>query len=77
MKGIEDLKARTVSPESLLVSIARKALSDKGHPLAPALELDCDPEIALYLLLAETEHDNAHSAYNALLRSLTSFLRSA
>ena len=75
LQGIEDLTKGRTTRESLLVSIARSAIAQKGYSVAPPLPLKEDPELALYKLLAETEGDNAHSAYNALLGRLNSFLR--
>ena len=71
-EGLEDLRLRRETVPALLVSI--------GHPRLRSLGIEVpepfsDPEMRLYLMLAATEGDAAHSRYNALVRRLVSFER--
>jgi hypothetical protein len=70
--GLADLRAGRETANALLVAI--------GAPRLRALGLDVpdtppSPEHRLYRLLAATEGDHAHSAWNALVRRLVSFER--
>jgi len=71
-KGLSDLAAGKDSLEALLVSIGSHRLREAGLPVPQALP---NPEHRLYLLLARTFGDDAHSRYNALIRRLVSFER--
>ncbi len=74
LRGLEDLARGVESREALLVSIGaprlRRAGIDVPEPVASA-------EHRLYELLASEDEDSAHSRYNALVRRLVSFERSA
>lgn len=74
-QGIADLRAGRESAEALLVAIGEPRLRRIGLDL-PAISVD-EPEHRLYLLLASSEPDTAHSRYNALIRRLVSFERAA
>jgi len=73
-RGIADLSAGEETTESLLVSIGAFRLGSMGIALPSPIE---SPEHKLYLLLARETGDGAHSAYNALIRRLVSFERTA
>lgn len=73
-RGIADLSAGKETAEALLVSIGATRLRSVG--LNPPSPIE-SPEHKLYLLLARERGDAAHSAYNALVRRLTSFERTA
>jgi hypothetical protein len=70
-QGLEDLGQGVESLPALLVSIGAPRLRRIGLPV-PALVLP-SPEHRLYLKLAETDSDSAHSRYNALIRRLVRF----
>lgn len=73
-RGIADLRAGRETAESLLVSIGATRLRSVGMELPSPID---SPEHKLYLLLARTKGNAAHSSYNALLRRLVSFERTA
>jgi hypothetical protein len=73
-RGIADLSAGRETVEALLVSIGAARLRSVG--LEPPSPIE-SPEHKLYLLLAREQGDAAHSAYNALIRRLASFERTA
>ena len=73
-RGVEDLDAGRESAEALLVSIGAPRLRLAGIEVAAPIAA---PEHKLYLLLAREKGNAAHSAYNALIRRLVSFERSA
>ncbi len=73
-RGIADLIAGRETTEALLVSIGASRLRSVGIDLPSPVS---SPEHKLYLLLARERGDAAHSAYNALIRRLVSFERSA
>jgi hypothetical protein len=73
-KGLRDLELGVESIESLLVSIAAARLARIGLVVADPFT---DAEHRLYLRLAESDGDSAHSRYNALVRRLVSFERAA
>jgi hypothetical protein len=73
-RGIADLNAGRETTEALLVSIGASRLRSVGIELPSPIEF---PEHKLYLLLARDTDDAAHSAYNALIRRLVSFERTA
>ncbi len=73
-RGVEDLDAGRESAEALLVSIGAPRLRLAGVEVAAPI---ATPEHKLYLLLARERGNAAHSAYNALIRRLVSFERSA
>ena len=66
-KGLADLAEGLETVESLLVSAGAPRLRDLGFELRSAFE---DPEERLYLLLARSDPDGAHSRYNAELLRL-------
>ena len=70
-QGLEDLSQGVESLPALLVSIGAPRLRRIGLPV-PA-EAFASPEHRLYMKLAETGSDSAHSRYNALVRRLVSF----
>lgn len=72
--GLRDLAAGRVSDAALLVSIATPRLRLLGIPVRRPL---ANPEDALFASLVERHGDGAHSAYNALVRRITSFTRAA
>lgn len=74
-QGLEDLSRDVESIPALLVSIGAPRLRQIGVPI-PESTLP-EPEHRLYLLLARTDPDSAHSRYNALIRRLVSFERAA
>lgn len=74
-QGLEDLERGVESIEALLVLVGAPNLRDLG--LEVPLVTDPLPEHRLYRLLAQTEGDAAHGAYNALIRRLVSFERAA
>jgi hypothetical protein len=73
-RGIADLRAGRETAEALLVSIGASRLRSVGIELPSAI---ASPEHKLYLLLARETGDAAHSTYNALVRRLVSFERTA
>ncbi len=73
--GIEDLQKGAETIPALLVSVGAFRLRRLGLPV-PERTLS-SPEIHLYLKLQESDPDSAHSRYNALIRTLTSFERAA
>lgn len=73
-RGIADLNAGRETTEALLVSIGASRLRSVGIGLPSPIE---SPEHKLYLHLAREAGDAAHSAYNALIRRLVSFERTA
>lgn len=73
-QGIKDLQRGVESIPALLVSIGRPRLERLGMRVSNEFP---DPEKRLYLKLAESHGDGAHSQYNALIRRLVSFERAA
>jgi hypothetical protein len=73
-RGIADLGTGRETAEALLVSIGATRLRSVGVELPSAID---SPEHKLYLLLARAKGNAAHSAYNALIRRLVSFERTA
>jgi len=73
-RGAEDLDAGHESAEALLVSIGAPRLRAVGIELPSPIP---SPEHKLYALLAREKGNAAHSAYNALIRRLVSFERTA
>lgn len=74
-QGLSDLKNGDETIAALLVSIGAPRLRRAGVPV-PAGTFP-DPEHRLYLRLAAEDSDSAHSRYNAWIRRLVSFERSA
>jgi hypothetical protein len=64
-----------MSEAALLVLIGAPRLRQLGLTIGPS-PIDC-PEHELYRLLERVESDAAHARYNALLRRLVSFERTA
>ncbi len=60
--------------QALLVCIGAPRLKSLGITVPRGLP---SPEHRLYALLAKADSDSAHSRYNALIRRLVSFERSA
>lgn len=73
-RGVADLRAGRETAEALLVSIGSTRLRSVGVDLPSPIK---SPEHKLYLLLARKKGNAAHSAYNALIRRLVSFERTA
>lgn len=73
-RGVADLNAGRETTEALLVSIGASRLRSVGIGLLSPIE---SPEHKLYLRLVRETGDGAHSAYNALIRRLVSFERTA
>jgi hypothetical protein len=73
--GIRDLRSGVESVPACLVSIGAPRLLRIGIAL-PEQRIP-SPEHRLYLLLARDDPDTAHGRYNALLRRLVSFERTA
>lgn len=74
-QGIADLAEGIETIPSLLVSIGAPRLLRLGLPIPPTtIE---SPEHRLYKTLSRLNPDSAHSRYNALIRRLVSFERSA
>ena len=74
-EGLADLARGSESARALLVAVGEPRLRRAGLKVPDhAIE---EPEIRLYLLLAQSEPDSAHSRYNALIRTLVSFERAA
>ena len=74
-KGLYDLAHSQQSQESLLIHIAEPSLRFTGltFPNLPSLEREA--ELILYDLLCQSHPGNPHSAYNALIRRVTSFCK--
>jgi hypothetical protein len=68
--GLADLADGTISPESLVVSLAAPRLRREGVPIGP---VNPDPEDRLYDLLSNTAGDLAHARYAAYLEQIASF----
>ena len=73
-RGVADLSAGRETTEALLVSIGASRLRSVGIGLPSPIDF---PEHKLYLHLARDMGDAAHSTYNALIRRLVSFERTA
>jgi hypothetical protein len=71
-QGLDDLRAGAETEAALLVSIGAPRLRRLGFDVQSPFS---GPEHRLYLLLARSAGDAAHSRYNALLRRLVSFER--
>jgi hypothetical protein len=74
-RGIQDLQQGAETIPALLVSVGAFRLRRLGLPI-PERTI-ASPETHLYLKLQESDPDSAHSRYNALIRTLTSFERAA
>ena len=73
-QGIRDLERGLESPEALLVSIGAPRLRRLGLNVPRVFD---SPEHRLYELLRLEHGDAAHSRYNALVRRLVRYERSA
>jgi hypothetical protein len=73
-QGLADLDRGIESLEALLVSIGAPRLRELGIDVTSPFS---NPERRLYDLLARDGSDSAHARYNALIRRLVSFERSA
>jgi hypothetical protein len=74
-KGLDDLASGELTPEGLLVAIARPRLTRLGI-VVPGKPIE-DAELTLYRDLRAAHPQDAYSRYNSLLRRLTSFGRAA
>ncbi len=74
-QGIQDLKKELETVPSLLVSIGAPKLRSIG--LEIPVNVFESPEHRLYRLLQLSGSNSAHSRYNALIRRLVSYERSA
>lgn len=72
--GLDDLRRGVVTLPALLVSVGAPRIASLGFRVPPGLP---DAEHRLYALLSDEDPDAAHSRYNALIRRLVSFERSA
>lgn len=72
--GLNDLARGVESVPALLVSIGAPRLRRIGFVIENPIP---SPEHRLYDLLSKTDSDGAHSRYNALIRLLVSFERTA
>ncbi len=74
-EGIRDLARGVETPMACLVSLGAPRLRTLGwdipEPVIP------EAEHRLYALLAREDQDSAHGRYNALVRRLVSYERSA
>lgn len=70
-KGLEDLRSKKLTEESLLVLVGKNNLQNAGI-FVPDFEIDGLPEHKLYNLLAIRFGNQAHSSYNALIGKLCS-----
>ena len=73
--GVLDLRDGRETIAALVVSIGAPRLRRLGIELPD--QLPKDPEHRLYALLARDGSDSAHTRYNALIRRLVSFERTA
>jgi hypothetical protein len=69
---MEDLAGGNESLPALLVSLGATRLRRAGLPIPPPIP---DADHRLYLMLAGVHGNDAHSRYNALVRTLVSFER--
>jgi hypothetical protein len=70
--GLADLRSRSETVSSLLVSIGSPRLTRAGVLVENPIP---DAERRLYDLLAREDVDSAHGRYNALVRRLVSYER--
>jgi hypothetical protein len=73
--GLADLASGALSPEALLIAIARPRLRRQGVAIPAAADALADAELALYRALRARHPSDAYSRYNALLRRLVRFER--
>jgi hypothetical protein len=73
-EGLRDLERGVESVPALLVLVGAPRLRTIGLDVPDTPDF---PEDRLYALLAAEHGDNAHSQYNALIRTLVSFERAA
>jgi len=74
-QGLEDLRRGVETVPALMALIGAPRLRQLGIDVPVRDPNEPFPEHRLYELLAREHGDNAHSRYNALLRSLASFTR--
>lgn len=74
-QGIEDLRERRESVESLMVQIGASRMRAAGLDIPLFSKPDIDAELRLYGLLSSQFGNEAYPRYNALLRRLISFER--
>ena len=75
--GLRDLANGVESVPALLVLVGAPRLRELGIEVVDPFLHDDFPEHRLYDLLAADDADGAHSSYNALIRRLVSFERTA
>lgn len=75
-RGVRDLEAGVETVPAMLVSMAAPRLREVGIEV-PRSGTVGRPSERLYRLLAHNEPDSAHGRYNALVRRVVSFARSA
>jgi len=76
-EGLRDLENGVESVPALLVLVGAPRLRELGYDVVDPFPGDEFPEHRLYDRLAAEEGDGAHSSYNALIRRLVSFERTA
>jgi hypothetical protein len=76
-EGLDDLARGVESVPALLVLVGAPRLRELGIEVADPFGNEGFPEHRLYDLLAAEDSDGAHSRYNALIRRLVSFERTA
>ena len=78
--GLEDLAGGRVTPEALVLCVARTRLRSLGidptTPPAGAIAHE-HAQLALYEMLGALGVDDPYARYNSMLRELTSFLEAA
>ena len=76
-EGLRDLENGVESVPALLVLVGAPRLRELGIEVVDPFPHDDFPEHRLYDRLAADDADGAHSSYNALIRRLVSFERTA
>jgi len=76
-EGLNDLANGVESVPALLVLVGAPRLRELGIEIVDPFHHDDFPEHRLYDRLAAEDADGAHSSYNALIRRLVSFERTA
>jgi len=76
-KGLEDLRRGLVSAEALLVLIGSPRLKRLGLNIPNPENSPAVPEHALYQFLQQQSPRDAYGRYNALIRRLVSYERTA
>jgi hypothetical protein len=76
-EGLRDLENGVESVPALLVLVGAPRLRELGIDVVKTVHTPGFPEHRLYDRLAADDPDGAHSSYNALIRRLVSFERTA